>query len=307
MGFRLSCALLAAVVTSCVPPGLDDSEIQTELVAPALLVPVAGDSLVRMEPQFQWRTVVGASVYRLQLATDAQYRNLILDTVVADTSIMFSGMENMRSYSWRVRANRQSDTGAWSERTFRVFAGFQVFNTFKAGDTWIYKQADRHSRTSPWYTTVTGDVFVTLSALMRSGDSILYALTFNDTLCTQNFGNVQAVTCKTATSADTVIFNAAMDSVIRSPSRIYPLFLPQATNGVRLYALQEGEELRAVAADNPNSSGYDSAHYVEGYGLVRVTGDFYDGSTRENNHLELTLQAFNGSSVPTANWTQAFP
>lgn len=87
----------------------------TSLQAPTLIAPENDSSNVQIKPAFSWNMISRASTYRLQLASDQNFINLIKDTIVAGTSYNYHADLNYNTaYYWRVKANNSSQTSSWS-------------------------------------------------------------------------------------------------------------------------------------------------------------------------------------------------
>lgn len=75
-----------------------------------------------------WNAVSGATVYQIQIATDAAFTNIVTDNNnVSGTSFNFSGTSPLTNYYWKVRAVGVGNTGAYSSAfTFRTAVGAPV-------------------------------------------------------------------------------------------------------------------------------------------------------------------------------------
>lgn len=70
---------------------------------------------------FAWGEVAGADSFRLQLASDVNFNNIILDTACVVNSLTIGGLLNNSDYFWRVRAENLAGNGEWSSvRKFGV-------------------------------------------------------------------------------------------------------------------------------------------------------------------------------------------
>lgn len=85
-----------------------------ELTSPAFHASVSGDKAV-----LQWKAVEGADEYHVQVATDAEFKWLILDNAnVKENSLEVAGLEAGKSYFWRVSAVRKNNWSTFRKSTF---------------------------------------------------------------------------------------------------------------------------------------------------------------------------------------------
>jgi hypothetical protein len=91
---------------------------------PSLVSPAQGAGSVPVSPTLVWSPVSGAVSYQVQLSTASNFSALVLDSAgLADTSLAISGLEQGRTYYWRVNAVNSGGTGPWSAtRNFTVTA-----------------------------------------------------------------------------------------------------------------------------------------------------------------------------------------
>jgi len=83
---------------------------------PVLVSPGNNGTGIPITPRFVWRAVQNSLMYKLQIATDAGFSNLVYnDSTITDTS---KTLPNSLSYStlfyWRVSAKNAGGTGSWS-------------------------------------------------------------------------------------------------------------------------------------------------------------------------------------------------
>jgi endo-1,4-beta-D-glucanase Y len=84
--------------------------------APHLVSPPNGSFGNTTALALVWRRISEAQHYRLQLATDTLFNNLVLDdSTLTDTSRAVSGLQSGVWYVWRVRATNAGGAGSWSE------------------------------------------------------------------------------------------------------------------------------------------------------------------------------------------------
>ena len=100
------------------PPAQDSPRIfDKRSTPPALLAPGAGAE-VPTQPVFRWTPAEGARNYRLQVATDPDFGDLLEDATTASTAFT-TGLTYPADTAlyWRVRANDDAGTGlTWSDR-----------------------------------------------------------------------------------------------------------------------------------------------------------------------------------------------
>jgi len=89
----------------------------------ALSSPAPGASGVSVTPNLQWGPVAGATGYRVQLATDAGFTNILANKLL-DTTVWSYGdaLENSTTYYWRVKAISPDTEGGWSVGVFTTAA-----------------------------------------------------------------------------------------------------------------------------------------------------------------------------------------
>ncbi|MCB0644161.1 MAG: hypothetical protein KDC44_21100, partial [Phaeodactylibacter sp.] len=82
--------------------------------APQLLTPVDGATDVATNPTLTWAASTGVDSYRVVVATDAGFSNVVVDETTGNTSWMLSGLTQGSGYFWRVRGTNASGNGPWS-------------------------------------------------------------------------------------------------------------------------------------------------------------------------------------------------
>lgn len=88
---------------------------------PTLLAPANQAVNVSLNATLEWLSVLAATSYDLQIAPDATFNTLVLDTNVSLTQARLPAgtLRSFTGYIWRVRARNESGVSAWSEvRTF---------------------------------------------------------------------------------------------------------------------------------------------------------------------------------------------
>ncbi|MEP6984142.1 MAG: hypothetical protein ABI970_00990, partial [Chloroflexota bacterium] len=89
--------------------------------APVLSLPANGTSTNDTTPTFIWTTIANATSYELQVATDAQFSNLVFSlsgTSNTQTPAASLGVDHL--YYWRVRGLSSAGNGLWSVGTFTL-------------------------------------------------------------------------------------------------------------------------------------------------------------------------------------------
>ncbi len=86
----------------------------TDLLAPLLIAPTDGQTLATAEVGFEWGGVENATGYRLQVATDSGFNNLVVNDASLLNTSATKTLPGEDTYYWRVRALGDED-GPWSE------------------------------------------------------------------------------------------------------------------------------------------------------------------------------------------------
>ncbi len=104
--------------------------VRTIPLAATLVSPVNGASgLATVGLTFRWNSVLAATHYGFQLATDSTFAGGFFknDTALVDTSRLVNGLAQSTRYYWRVRARNSAGWGAyspaWSMTTFTPLPG----------------------------------------------------------------------------------------------------------------------------------------------------------------------------------------
>jgi len=89
----------------------------------ALSSPAPGATGVSVSPNLQWAPVAGATGYRVQLATDAGFTDVLANKLL-DTTVWSYGetLDNSTTYYWRVKAISPNTEGGWSVGVFTTAA-----------------------------------------------------------------------------------------------------------------------------------------------------------------------------------------
>jgi RHS repeat-associated protein len=89
--------------------------IQSIPQAPTLVSPLNNSTNVLSNSSLSWNIVQGALTYGLQVSTNNQFTNLIINqTAISGTSYIPTTLNNGLQYFWRVNATNTAGTSAWS-------------------------------------------------------------------------------------------------------------------------------------------------------------------------------------------------
>jgi hypothetical protein len=90
----------------------DDPVIPT----PILVSPEDGATGVSTDPALEWNAIDGAETYRVQVAEDEEFGELVTDQDgITGTEFELGGLDYESTYYWRVRATNESGDSGWSE------------------------------------------------------------------------------------------------------------------------------------------------------------------------------------------------
>jgi hypothetical protein len=101
----------------------------TAVSSPSLTSPVNAATNIATTVPFVWRSLAGATSYRLQVSLNSGFTagNIVRDTTRSDTTVTLSGLQYSTQYYWRVAAQTGGVWGdyssAWSFTTSVVPAG----------------------------------------------------------------------------------------------------------------------------------------------------------------------------------------
>ncbi|HWP82728.1 MAG TPA: fibronectin type III domain-containing protein [Bacteroidota bacterium] len=83
--------------------------------APTLIAPTDGASNQQTNVTLRWGSVLTATSYHLQVSMSSVFSPLTYESsTITDTTQQLSGLENGKTYFWRIRAANQSGSGPWS-------------------------------------------------------------------------------------------------------------------------------------------------------------------------------------------------
>ncbi|GEM_PF-908793 len=82
---------------------------------PTLVFPANGDTNISTSPALSWNPASTATSYRIQVATDSLFGNIVAeDSTVTDTVFSVGPLSIVSDYFWRVQAKNTGGTGAFS-------------------------------------------------------------------------------------------------------------------------------------------------------------------------------------------------
>ena len=107
---------------STVTPTVQKRLIVTSILAPQLVSPLNNAVGVLVSTNFVWRKVIGATSYRLQIATDSLFGNIVTnDSLITDSIKTVTGLSPSTYYYWRVNSVNNFGNGSFSEvRSFKT-------------------------------------------------------------------------------------------------------------------------------------------------------------------------------------------
>ncbi|MFA6978909.1 MAG: T9SS type A sorting domain-containing protein [Ignavibacteriaceae bacterium] len=124
-------------------------------LAPVLLTPPNGSMNIAQNTTLNWESVLDASIFNLQVSTNQNFSNLIVDASnVVSPSYYLTNLGLNTMYYWRVNSKNTMGTSNWSEVFTFTTAGASrtlVNGTIKQNTTWTFSN-------SPY--EVTGDISI---------------------------------------------------------------------------------------------------------------------------------------------------
>lgn len=91
-----------------------DFAVSAPPAAPALLNPLPGAVRVSRNPTLSWGVIPGATAYRLWVATDSDFNNVVANPTLPATSFALSNLPFATTYYWRVEAQNNCGWGSAS-------------------------------------------------------------------------------------------------------------------------------------------------------------------------------------------------
>ncbi|MFP4528371.1 MAG: T9SS type A sorting domain-containing protein [Candidatus Kapaibacterium sp.] len=105
-----------AVENACVSEWSQTFSFTTRYEAPEVVYPADGEVCVSQMANFRWEAATGAGLYRLQIADDANFDNIIYEKdEIGDVSHSAPLPSPLANYYWRVRAEDDGNIGYYSE------------------------------------------------------------------------------------------------------------------------------------------------------------------------------------------------
>jgi len=86
-----------------------------DLIAPFLISPEYGELGLEQVQFFNWERVVGASIYRLQIATDFEFISITHDVTTTDTQIRITNLPLNSEIFWRVKGENECSEGIFAD------------------------------------------------------------------------------------------------------------------------------------------------------------------------------------------------
>jgi len=109
-----------AVYDDCSTEWSDVFHFRTMYHAPELTEPIEGKICVPLQPKLIWEAVNGATTYRVQVARDADFTDLVVnEQPVSNTFLEPELTEGTTAHFWRVRGDDDYNIGKWAE--YRAF------------------------------------------------------------------------------------------------------------------------------------------------------------------------------------------
>ena len=96
--------------------------VNAQLIAPTLTFPADTARITNHSAFLQWQPSTDATTYRLQLASDANFTDLVVDLQVTDAHCQVNiTLQNRATYHWRVMAIDGDVISDWSaHRSFTM-------------------------------------------------------------------------------------------------------------------------------------------------------------------------------------------
>jgi fibronectin type 3 domain-containing protein len=178
---------ISSITNQSVESGLSNVLSSVMLNSPLLVEPGNNQDSTTLNPIFKWNKLNYATVYRMQLALNSNFTQTIIDTVLADTSVLVINLNNNTSYYWRVRGQLSNGIGSWSvTRNFEtVVRTPSISNITTANQSVTLTWSDNNQQNINRYVIYRGlsKTALTVLTLVNSGNYIYTDNTvLNDTV-----------------------------------------------------------------------------------------------------------------------------
>ncbi len=100
-------------------------EIRGLSKAPGLLYPVSGQQEVPVQPVFRWNASPGATQYRIRIASDGDFRQILRDTLQRDTFLRAHTFTYETEVFWEVTALNACGGGSFARSSFTTVPDFR--------------------------------------------------------------------------------------------------------------------------------------------------------------------------------------
>lgn len=97
-------------------------EVETPPAIPGLAAPAPDQVLLNGAPTFEWNAADGSNAYRLEIATDPQFNDIVRSVVVDGESHTLTDALTPGDYFWRVTGLNDCGGSTSDQRTFRIDA-----------------------------------------------------------------------------------------------------------------------------------------------------------------------------------------
>ncbi|ROL60995.1 hypothetical protein D9V86_08030, partial [Bacteroidetes/Chlorobi group bacterium ChocPot_Mid] len=122
---------VAAMYASCQSDWSDTLSFTVEQAAPGLLIPAANATGIPTSTSLSWTQVTPASTYDLQIATNANFTNIVQSYVnLTGTSRTITGLDYNTTYYWRMKSRLSGCESDWSpSRIFKTYYDAPALNS----------------------------------------------------------------------------------------------------------------------------------------------------------------------------------
>jgi len=150
---------------------------------PKLLYPINNAIDVNPEFYFSWHRVDGAINYLLQVSSDIEFNNIIIDEEgIVDTSLFCSSLNLGQNYFWRVKSMNQNSESPWSEIwSFKLISQLdQPQLLYPINNSYVTK----YDIAFIWYSVENASDYQIQVATNSTFTSLLYNVNISDTSIT---------------------------------------------------------------------------------------------------------------------------